>query len=150
MDIKVSQCFIAVDDHDKALGFYRDILGLEVRNDVGFEGMRWVTVAAPSQDVEIVLEPPVGDPNASDTDKEAAAELLAKGLLRAVIFKTDDCDRTFDRSVPPGPPHEVELTLERGLRCVDSDDEQAVVSGGLRPRTDGRFLAHQMMHVSVQ
>ncbi len=98
MDIKVSQCFIAVDDHDKALGFYRDVLGLEVRNDVGFEGMRWVTVGAPSQpDVEIVLEPPVGDPNASNADKEAAAELLAKGLLRAVIFRTDDVDGTFER-----------------------------------------------------
>jgi predicted enzyme related to lactoylglutathione lyase len=41
MDIKLAQCFIAVDDHDKALAFYRDVLGLEVRNDVRFEGMRW-------------------------------------------------------------------------------------------------------------
>ena len=47
MDIKLSHCFIAVDDHDKALAFYRDVLGLEVRNDVGFEGMRWVTVGVP-------------------------------------------------------------------------------------------------------
>jgi catechol 2,3-dioxygenase-like lactoylglutathione lyase family enzyme len=98
MDIKLAQCFIAVDDHDKALAFYRDVLGLEVRNDVGFEGMRWVTVGAPSQpDVEIVLEPPVADPNASSADKEAAAELLTKGLLRGVIFRTDDCDATFER-----------------------------------------------------
>jgi predicted enzyme related to lactoylglutathione lyase len=98
MDIKLSQCFIAVDDHDKALAFYRDVLGLEVRNDVGFEGMRWVTVGAPSQpDVEIVLEPPVATPNASPADQEAAAELLAKGLLRGVIFRTDDCDATFER-----------------------------------------------------
>ena len=98
MDIKLSTCFIAVDDHDKALAFYRDVLGLEVRNDVGFEGMRWVTVGAPSQpDVEIVLEPPVADPNASPADKEAAAKLLAKGLLRGVIFRTGDCDATFER-----------------------------------------------------
>lgn len=98
MGINLSQCFIAVDDHDKALAFYRDVLGLEVRNDVGFEGMRWVTVGSPSQpDVEIVLEPPVADPNASPADKEAAAELLAKGLLRGVIFTTDDCDATFER-----------------------------------------------------
>ena len=97
MEISLSQCFIAVDDHDKALAFYRDVLGLEVRNDVGFEGMRWVSVGAPSQpDVEIVLEPPVADPNASPADKEAAAELLAKGLLRGVIFATDDCDATFE------------------------------------------------------
>jgi predicted enzyme related to lactoylglutathione lyase len=98
MDIKLSQTFIAVDDHDKALAFYRDVLGLEVRNDVGYEGMRWVTVGSPSQpDVNIVLEPPVADPNASAADKAAAAELLAKGLLRGVIFSTDDCDATFEQ-----------------------------------------------------
>ncbi|MFI9814499.1 VOC family protein [Saccharothrix variisporea] len=98
MDIKVSTCFIAVDDHDKALDFYRDALGLEVRNDVGFEGMRWVTVGAPGQpDVDIVLEPAVATPNATAADKEAAAELLAKGLLRGVIFTTDDVDATFER-----------------------------------------------------
>src|SRR5215204_1359185 len=90
MDIKLSQCFIAVDDHDKALAFYRDVLGLEVRNDVGFEGMRWVTVGAPSQpDVDIVLEPPVADPNASPRPPCRRAKLLAKGLLRGVIFRTD-------------------------------------------------------------
>ncbi len=98
MDITLSTCFIPVDDHDRALAFYRDVLGLEVRNDVSFEGMRWVTVGAPSQpDMSIVLEPPVADPNASAADKEAGATLLAKGLLRAVIFTTDDVDATFER-----------------------------------------------------
>lgn len=98
MDIKLSQTFIAVDDHDKALAFYRDALGLEVRNDVSYEGMRWVSVGSPSQpDINIVLEPPVADPNASPADKQAAAELLAKGLLRGVIFNTDDVDATFER-----------------------------------------------------
>jgi predicted enzyme related to lactoylglutathione lyase len=98
MDIKVSQCFIAVDDHDKAIAFYRDVLGFEVRNDVGFEGMRWVTVGSPSQpDVNIVLEPPLADPNASEADKQVMAELMAKGLLRGAIFVTDDCDATFER-----------------------------------------------------
>ncbi|MDV5147307.1 VOC family protein [Streptomyces sp. SBC-4] len=97
MNVKLSQCFIAVDDHDKALTFYRDALGLEVRNDVGFEGMRWVTVGSPTQpDVEIVLEPPLADPNASAADRQAMAELLAKGMLRGVIFSTDDVDATFE------------------------------------------------------
>ncbi|WP_030746461.1 VOC family protein [Streptomyces sp. NRRL F-5135] len=97
MDITLSQCFIAVDDHDKALAFYRGVLGLEVLNDVGFEGMRWVTVGAPSQPgVEIVLEPPLANPNASQADKQAMAELLAKGMLRGVIFSTDDLDTTFE------------------------------------------------------
>ncbi|MGW0881050.1 VOC family protein [Streptomyces sp. NPDC002671] len=96
--VKLAQCFIAVDDHDKALAFYRDVLGLEVRNDVGFEGMRWVTLGSPLQpDVEIVLEPPGADPDASPADRQAMAELLAKGLLRGVIFTTPDCDALFER-----------------------------------------------------
>ena len=98
MDIRLSSCFIAVDDHDKALGFYRDTLGLEVRNDVSYEGMRWVTVGAPSQpDVSIVLEPPSCDPNMSPADRQAVAELMAKGHLRGVILATQDCDTAFDR-----------------------------------------------------
>jgi predicted enzyme related to lactoylglutathione lyase len=97
MDLKLSHCFIAVDDHDKALAFYRDVLGLEVRNDVSFEGMRWVTVGPPSQpELDIVLEPPSASPDASMADKQALTDLLAKGMLRAVIFATDDCDATFE------------------------------------------------------
>ncbi|RMI45384.1 VOC family protein [Streptomyces triticirhizae] len=98
MNIKLSQCFIAVDDPDKALAFYRDVLGLEVRNDVSFEGMRWLTVGSPEQPgVEIVLEPPLADPTASAADRRAMEELLAKGMLRGVIFSTDDVDATFER-----------------------------------------------------
>ncbi|MHB9859154.1 VOC family protein [Streptomyces sp. YIM S03343] len=98
MDLKLHQCFIAVDDHDKALAFYRDVLGLEVRNDVSFEDMRWVTVGSPLQpDVEIVLEPPAASPDISPADKQAMAQLLAKGVLRGVIFTTADCDALYDR-----------------------------------------------------
>jgi catechol 2,3-dioxygenase-like lactoylglutathione lyase family enzyme len=98
MDLKVSTCFIAVDDHDKALAFYRDVLGLEVRADVKFEQMRWVTLGSPSQpDMSIVLEPPAADPNASPADRKAIAELLAKGMMRGVIFTCDDVDATFER-----------------------------------------------------
>ncbi|WP_121702298.1 VOC family protein [Streptomyces sp. E5N298] len=98
MDINLSQCFIAVDDHDEALAFYRDVLGMEVRNDVGYEDMRWVTVGSPAQpDVDIVLEPPLADPNASAADRQAMADLLAKGHLRGVILATDDLDATFEQ-----------------------------------------------------
>ncbi|MEU4561927.1 VOC family protein [Actinoplanes sp. NPDC023936] len=97
MTIRLAQTFIAADDFDKALTFYRDALGLEVRNDVGYEGMRWITLGAPGQDVEIVLEPALADPNASPADRETMAELLAKGLLRGVIFTTEDVDGTFER-----------------------------------------------------
>jgi predicted enzyme related to lactoylglutathione lyase len=124
MDISLSQCFIAVDDHDKALAFYRDVLGLEVRNDVRFEGMRWVTVGSPSQpDVNIVLEPPLADPNAAEADKRAMAELLAKGMLRGVIFATDDCDATFERiSAAGGEVLQEPMDMPYGVRdCAFRD-----------------------------
>ncbi|MFD4375249.1 VOC family protein [Streptomyces sp. NPDC058486] len=98
MDINLHQCFIAVDDHEAALGFYRDALGFEVRKDVGFEGMRWVTLGSPAQpDVEIVLEPPLADPGATEEDRKAVAELLAKGLLRGVNLRTADLDAAFEQ-----------------------------------------------------
>jgi predicted enzyme related to lactoylglutathione lyase len=98
MDISLAACFIPVDDHDKAIVFYRDVLGLEVRNDVSYEGMRWVSVGSPTQPgLDIVLEPPVADPNASAEDRKAGAVLLAKGLLRGVNFATEDVDATFER-----------------------------------------------------
>jgi catechol 2,3-dioxygenase-like lactoylglutathione lyase family enzyme len=98
MELTISHCFIVVDDHDKALAFYRDLLGLEVRNDVSFEGLRWVSLGTPNQpEISIVLEPPVAVPNASPADREAMTQLLAKGLLRAVLFATDDVDATFER-----------------------------------------------------
>ncbi|MBO2446485.1 VOC family protein [Actinomadura barringtoniae] len=98
MDLRVSHCFIAVHDHEQALAFYRDALGLEVRNDVGFEGFRWVTLVSPTQpELEIVLEPASADPATSAADKKALEELLAKGMLRGVAFSSDDVDATFER-----------------------------------------------------
>lgn len=97
MEITLEHCFIAVHDHDEALAFYNGLLGLEIRNDVSFEGMRWVTVGPKGQpDVNIVLEPPLADPNASPADRQMLADLLAKGMLRGVNFATDDCDATFE------------------------------------------------------
>jgi predicted enzyme related to lactoylglutathione lyase len=97
MNLRLRNCFISVHDHDEALAFYRDVLQLEVRNDVKYEGMRWTTVGPKGQpDVNIVLEPPLADPNASSADRQVMKELLAKGLLRGVIFSTEDCDATFE------------------------------------------------------
>ena len=97
-NITLSHCFIAVHDHDQALSFYRDALGLEIRLDVKYEGMRWVTVGPKGQpDVNIVLEPPLADPNASPEDKKVMAELLAKGHLRGVNFATENCDAAFEQ-----------------------------------------------------
>ena len=98
MDVKVRNCFVIVDDHEKALAFYRDALGFEVRADVSYGGMRWVTLASPSQpDVSIVLEPPAADPGISAADRATISDLLAKGMLRGLNFSTPDLQETFDR-----------------------------------------------------
>jgi len=95
MELKVSHCFIPVHDRDEALAFYRDVLGLEVRNKR--EGMRWETVGPKAQpDVSLVLEPPASNPNATPDDRQVMSDLLANGMLSAVIFATDDCDATFE------------------------------------------------------
>jgi len=98
MDVRLDACFLSVDDHDKAIAFYRDAMGFEVRNDVRAYGMRWTTVGPPSQpDINIVLEPPAADPGISPSDREALGDLLAKGLLRGLNFKTADLEAIFDR-----------------------------------------------------
>jgi predicted enzyme related to lactoylglutathione lyase len=103
MDVRVHHCFVIVDDHEKALAFYRDTLGFDVRGDVSYGGMRWVTVGPPSQpDVSIVLEPPAADPGISASDREIISDLLAKGLLRGLNFSTSNLEETFDRVVASG------------------------------------------------
>jgi catechol 2,3-dioxygenase-like lactoylglutathione lyase family enzyme len=96
MDITLSHTFITVHDMDAALGFYRDVLGLELTNDVAGGGFRWVTLVAPSQpELDIVLsEPGAGR---SPEDGEALAALLAKGSLNGPIFTTPDVDTTFEK-----------------------------------------------------
>ena len=91
----VSTMFIPVHDPDAALGFYRDALGLEVRNDVSADGFRWITVGAPSQDVSIVLSQPHG--GRSQADGDAFLSLVTKGSLQAAIFSSDDLDATFEK-----------------------------------------------------
>ena len=81
MAVTVSAMFITVHDPDAALGFYRDALGLEVRNDVASEGFRWVTVGAPGQDVDIVLSQPHG--GRSQTEGDALLALVTQGSLQA-------------------------------------------------------------------
>jgi catechol 2,3-dioxygenase-like lactoylglutathione lyase family enzyme len=95
MNLTLSQCFVIVHDPDLALAFYRDALGLELRNDVGKEDFRWLTVGAASQpDVAIVLTNYL---NGSPADSDALAALVAKGALNGVHFHTDDLDASFEK-----------------------------------------------------
>lgn len=95
MTITISTTFIPVHDPEAALAFYRDALGLEVRNDVSAEGFRWITVGAPGQPVDIVLSQPHG--GRSQEEGDALLALVTKGSLQAAMFQTDDLDATFER-----------------------------------------------------
>jgi catechol 2,3-dioxygenase-like lactoylglutathione lyase family enzyme len=95
MNLTLSTCFVLVHDPELALAFYRDALGLELRNDVAREDFRWITVGAGSQPgVGIVL---TNHLNGSPADGDALAALVAKGALNGVHFHTDDLDATFEK-----------------------------------------------------
>jgi catechol 2,3-dioxygenase-like lactoylglutathione lyase family enzyme len=96
MTISLQYSHITVNDPDESLAFYRDALGLELRNDVASGGFRWVTLGSASQPgLEIVLsEPHAGR---SQADGDALQELLTKGVLPNIVFSTDDLDTTFER-----------------------------------------------------
>ncbi len=95
MNLTLSQCFVIVHDPDLALGFYRDALGLELRNDVAKGDFRWLTVGAASQPgVAVVLTNYL---NGSPADQDAVAALVAKGALNGVHFHSDDLDGTFEQ-----------------------------------------------------
>jgi catechol 2,3-dioxygenase-like lactoylglutathione lyase family enzyme len=95
MNLTLSQCFVLVHDPERALRFYRDTLGLELRNDVARGDFRWITVGAAAQpDVAIVITNYL---NGSPADNDTLAALVAKGALNGVHFHTDDLDGTFAR-----------------------------------------------------
>jgi len=96
MAIALQYCNVTVNDVDESLAFYRDALGLQVRNDVASGGYRWVTLGSPDQPVlEIVLsEPHAGR---SQTDGDAMQELLTKGVLPMTVFQVDDLDAAFEQ-----------------------------------------------------
>ena len=98
MDISIHASFLPQDDPDASLAFYRDILGFEIRNDVGFGGMRWITVGPADQPgTSIVLYPPEADPGVTDDERRTIAEMMAKGTYAVITLATTDLDGTFDR-----------------------------------------------------
>jgi catechol 2,3-dioxygenase-like lactoylglutathione lyase family enzyme len=98
MDITIHASFLPHSDPDASLAFYRDVLGFEVRNDVGYEGMRWITVGPADQPgMSIVLEPPAADPGITDDERRTIVEMMAKGTYAGISLATKDLDATFDR-----------------------------------------------------
>jgi catechol 2,3-dioxygenase-like lactoylglutathione lyase family enzyme len=98
MDITIHASFLPHSDPDASLAFYRDTLGFEVRADVGYEGMRWITVGPSGQpDTSIVLEPPVADPGVTDDERSTILEMMAKGTYAGILLATPDLDAAFAR-----------------------------------------------------
>ncbi|WP_046771466.1 VOC family protein [Jiangella alkaliphila] len=98
MDITIHNTFLPQTDPDAALAFYRDTLGFELRMDVGYEGMRWLTVGPPNQPgTSIVLHPPAADPGISEDERRTILELIAKGTYGALTLATPDLDGLFDK-----------------------------------------------------
>jgi catechol 2,3-dioxygenase-like lactoylglutathione lyase family enzyme len=98
MDISINGTFLPHNDPDASLTFYRDILGFEVRNDVGYGEMRWITVGPAGQPgTSIVLYPPGADPGVTDDERRTILEMMAKGTYGIITLATDDLDGTFAR-----------------------------------------------------
>ena len=98
MDVTIHSTFLPHEDPDASLAFYRDTLGFEVRNDVGYKGMRWITVGPADQpDTSIVLAPPTAAPGTTDDERRTVAEMMAKGTYAMLLLATRDLDRAFER-----------------------------------------------------
>jgi catechol 2,3-dioxygenase-like lactoylglutathione lyase family enzyme len=97
-DINIHASFLPQDDPDASLAFYRDTLGFEVRNDVGYGGMRWITVGPAGQPgTSIVLYPPAATPGITEDERRTITEMMAKGSYATILLATHDVDGTFER-----------------------------------------------------
>ncbi|MBW8805418.1 MAG: glyoxalase [Catenulispora sp. 13_1_20CM_3_70_7] len=98
MDITIQASFLPQDDPDAALAFYRDVLDFEVRNDVGLNGLRWITVGPKEQPgTSIVLFPPGADPGVTEHERNTITEMMAKGTFGMILLSAPDVDGTFER-----------------------------------------------------
>jgi catechol 2,3-dioxygenase-like lactoylglutathione lyase family enzyme len=98
MDLRIYQTFIPHEDPEASLAFYRDVLGFELRNDVGYEGMRWLTMGPPDQpDTSIVLHPLAADPGITEDEHRMIGDMMAKGTYAGVNLATKDLDAVFER-----------------------------------------------------
>ena len=98
MDITIHATLLPHEDPDATFAFYRDTLGFEVRNDVEYQGLHWITVGPPNQpETSIVLYPPSATPGITDDERRTIAEMMAKGTFASVNLATTDLDATFER-----------------------------------------------------
>lgn len=109
MDITIHSTFLPHSDPETSLAFYRDVLGFEVRNDVAYGGMRWVTVGPAGQPgTSIVLYPPGATPGVTDDERRTITEMMAKGTFAMLLLAAKDLDATFQRL----QAHDAEIVQE--------------------------------------
>ena len=98
MDLTISASFLPHDDPQTCLAFWRDTLGFQVRNDVGYGKMRWITVGPADQPgTSILLGPPAADPGVTDDERRTIIEMMAKGTYGWILLTTADLDGAFER-----------------------------------------------------
>lgn len=98
MNVFIHATFLPADDPEKSLAFYRDVLGFEVRNDVGFGGRRWITVGPVDQpQTSIVLHPPGVDPGLTEDERRTITQMMAKGSYATIVLATSDLAGMFER-----------------------------------------------------
>jgi catechol 2,3-dioxygenase-like lactoylglutathione lyase family enzyme len=96
MTLSIHASFLPHDNPELSLAFYRDVLGFEVRNDVGSDPMRWITLGPTGQpDTSVVLQPPAADPAISESERRTIEEMMAKGTYARLLLATQDLDATF-------------------------------------------------------
>lgn len=98
MNLTIHTSALPHDDPDASLVFYRDVLGFEVRSDVGQGRMRWITVGPQGQPgTSILLAPPAADPGITEAERRTIAEMMAKGTYGWILLATPDLDAVFDK-----------------------------------------------------
>ncbi|WP_019135926.1 VOC family protein [Cellulomonas massiliensis] len=103
MSLTIQNTFLPAPDPEASLAFYRDVLGFEVRLDVGYGEMRWITVGSPDQPTTgVVLHPPFADPGITEDERRTISEMMAKGTYATIVLSSDDLDGTFDRIAATG------------------------------------------------
>ncbi|MDF1479640.1 VOC family protein [Leifsonia sp. H3M29-4] len=103
MDITIHSSFLPQTDPEAAIAFYRDLLGFEVRNDVGYGGMRWITVGPVGQpDTSIVLYPPAADPGITEDERVTIDEMMAKGTFATIVLASAELDGVFEQLAAAG------------------------------------------------
>lgn len=96
MHLTIANAFLPHTDRDASLAFYRDLLGFEVRKEVGYNDMYWITIGHPDQPgTSLVLTPPAADPGVTDDERRMIAEMMAKGTYAILTLASPDLDETF-------------------------------------------------------